>query len=149
MVICIQSYFAVAVAFTRRFGVWSRSPVSTTSRPIAKRSTLSSGAPQAPARATQTPTSCSPGGKSLTHSSHLVPYRATTHVAQFRKKSPSVCNQNKLCVCGCACVYMCVWEGDTYHSLAFGRNHVPRKIPVLVIVSGPQPYTLTQMCMNV
>lgn len=121
MAICIQSYYAVAVSFSHRFGVWSRTPVSTTSRLTVKRSTLSSGAQQVPEQATPTPTSCSPGGKSLTHNSHLVPYRKTTNVAQFWKKSSTFCVLRSKQIC------MYVFENDPCHSLAFRGNHVQAK----------------------
>ena len=134
VVICIQSlYLVVAVFFTLRSGVWSRIRAFTTSRLTVKRSTPSSGVPQAPAQTTPTLTSCSPGGNSLTCCSLL---KAECRFCELRLKQH-------------ACLKQSVWEAESCHSLAFRRNHVSGKISMLVNVSGSQPHTLTQMCTRV
>lgn len=123
--ICIHTYFALAIPLTCRFGVWSRSHVSMTSRLTVKKSTLSSGAPQAPAQITPTPTSCLPGRRLTIYNSHSIPYTAANHTGQLLMKS-------WLVVFTMSCVYVepyrCVCEGHKPWCFLTRRNYVSGKI---------------------
>lgn len=115
-----------------------------TSRLTVKKSTLSSGAPQAPAQITPTPTSCLPGKRLTIYNSHSIPYTAANHTGQLLMKS-------WLVVFTMSCVYVepyrCVCEGHKPRCFLMRRNYVSGKISALLCYLNP--CTRTQMCMHV